>query len=155
MEQLTTVDRTMFVDASPGTIWKALTEPQLTKLYRGNRLVFSQWKRGTPIRWVELVDGHQVLREKGTIMACQPGRRLRYTSLNVESDLADDRANETTVDILLEPDRDDRTKVTLWQGDFAGLPDAARRAREAGRDWVEALVGLKRVAEEQQRALAA
>jgi len=48
-----------------------------------------------------------------------------------------------------------RNAVHLRQGDFAGLPDAVRRAREVGKVWVEALVGLKREAEQEARSLAA
>ena len=155
MEQPTTVDRVLYVDASPEVIWKTLTDPQLTKLYRHNRLVFSDWRRGSPIRWMERTEGEQVLHEHGIIMAGDPGRRLRYTTFSPSGGLPDEPGNYTTVDILLETERDGRTKVTLWQGEFAGLPDAVKRAREAGRDWVEALVGLKRVAEEQERAIAA
>ena len=59
------------------------------------------------------------------------------------------------MDIVLDEERSGRTKVTLWHGDFAGLPNDVRRARQAGREWVEALVGLKRVAEEQEGKMAA
>ena len=65
------------------------------------------------------------------------------------------RDSHTTVDIHLVPLEEGRTRVELWQGDFAGLPMAVRRAREAGKQWVEQLVGLKRVAEELSEAMAA
>ena len=59
------------------------------------------------------------------------------------------------LDLHLIAETPGRTRLELWQGDFLGLPHAARRAREAGRQWVERLVGVKRVAEELSRAQAA
>jgi hypothetical protein len=59
------------------------------------------------------------------------------------------------IDLHLISDEEGRTRVELWQGDFAGLPLAVRRTREVGKLWVEKLVGLKRVAEELAQAKAA
>lgn len=155
MEKETIVERTLLVDAAPMVIWKVLTEPELSKLYMDGWMVRSTWRRGAPIVWTERVEGETHNRAKGTIMASLPGRRLRYTQYMVSSGLPDSPESYNTVDISLSEEKDGRTKVHLWHGDFAGLPDDVRRAREAGRKWVEALVGLKRTAEEQQGALAA
>ena len=91
----------------------------------------------------------------GEYLELVPNERLRYTNYPVGSDLPDEPASHTTVDVHLEPEPDGRTRVELWVGDFAGLPNAVRRAREAGKVWVEALVGLKRESEDQARAMAA
>lgn len=145
----------MFVNAGPEVVWKALTDPELTKLYMQGWMGLSSWKPGTPLRWMEKQDGQQVEQAQGTVMESLPARRLRYTCYKPSSGLPDEPASYTTVDITLEVDRDGRTRLHLWHGDFAGLPNDVRRAREAGRTWVEALVGLKRVAEEQQDLMAA
>lgn len=145
----------MLVDAAPEVIWRALTEPQLTKLYMEGCQARSTWQTGAPLLWVENVEGTEHLRAKGTVMASIPARRLRYTKLPTDGKLPDEPASYTMVDIVLEDDRDGRTRLELWQGDFAGLPHDVRRARAAGRVWVEALVGLKRVSEEQQLGLMA
>jgi uncharacterized protein YndB with AHSA1/START domain len=151
----TTFDRTVFVDASTHAVWRALTDPQLTKLYVG-AMPMTDWKVGQPIRWcARQDDGGMALKAKGVIMACQPDRRLRYTHYPLDSKLPDEAASHTTVDIRLEEEADGRTRVTLWQGDYAGLPNAGRRAREAGRLWTEVMVGLKRVSEEVSREKAA
>jgi uncharacterized protein YndB with AHSA1/START domain len=151
----TNVLRTLLVDAPPEAIWKALTDPKLTRLYL-SAAICCDLKPGKPIRWYAREDqGTEQLVAKGVVMALQPNRRLRYTTLPTNGDLPDEPGNYTTVDILLEPASDGRTRVHFWQGDFAGLPHAERRAREAGRNWVEALVGLKRVSEEQARSIAA
>ncbi len=155
MERDTIVERTLLVDAGPMTIWKALTDPQWTKLYLEGWHARSEWKIGAPVMWVENVEGTEHLRAKGIVMACIPGRRLRYTRLLTDGKLPDEPASYTTVDIVLDEERDGRTRVQLWHGDFAGLPQDVRRARAAGRVWVESLVGLKRVAEELQSQRAA
>lgn len=155
MERETTIERTLLVNADPMVIWKALTEPQLTKLYMEGLRVQSSWKRSAPVLWVEHLEGNEEVQMKGKVMEFLPGRRLRYTRFDPSMGLPDEPASYTTVDITLEEYRDGRTRIDLWHGDFAGLPQDVRKARAAGRNWVEALVGLKRVAEEQQNLLAA
>ncbi|MBV6405261.1 MAG: SRPBCC domain-containing protein [Flavobacteriales bacterium] len=155
MESETIIQRTLLVDASPRAIWRVLTDPKLTKLYLAGSQARSTWKPGAPVLWVDKVDGQERLRAKGTVMASLADRRLRYTCLEVDGDLPDEPSSYTTVDFLLEPERDGRTRLELWHGDFAGLPHDVRRTREAGREWVEILVGIKRVAEEQQGLMAA
>lgn len=140
----------MWVDATPEAVWKALMDPELSRLYMFNWMMLSSWKRGAPVEWVEKPGAGHELRAKGTVMENIPNHRLRYTFYAPSSGLPDEPASYTTVDITIEPERDGRTLVTVWHGDFAGLPQDVRRAREAGRNWVEAMVGLKRVAEEQQ-----
>lgn len=151
----TNVLRTLLVDAEPETVWKALTDPNLARLYMGATLC-SELGVGKPIQWfVREENGDQTLAAKGTIMAVHVGERLRYTTYSTKSQLPDEPGSHTTIDIQLVADDEGRTRVELWQGDFAGLPHATRRAREAGKQWVEQLVGLKRVAEENARAKAA
>jgi uncharacterized protein YndB with AHSA1/START domain len=155
MERVTTVQLILLVDASPAVIWKALTDPQLTKLYREGLQARSRWERGAPLQWVDLTEGQENIRAQGIVMTALNEQRLRYTFLELDGGLPDEPASYTTVDISMEVERDGRTRIQLWQGDFAGLPQDVRRAREAGKQWVEALVGLKRTAEEQQGAMAA
>lgn len=155
MKRDTIVERTLLIDAGPATIWKALTDPQVTKLYLEGWQARSAWKVGAPLLWFENVEGTEHLRAQGTVMAMIPGRRLRYTRLLTDGKLPDVPASYTTVDIVLDEERDGRTRVQLWHGDFAGLPHDVRRARAAGRVWVESLVGLKRVTEEMQTQKAA
>lgn len=156
MDNETIVQRTMRVDAPAEMVWHALTAPELTRLYYGGRVVLGTWKRGTQVRWVEKTEtADQILRAQGTVMANLPDHRLRYTYYEPASGLPDEPGSYTMVDLSLETDRNGETLVHLWLGDFAGLPHAARRAREAGRYWVEVLVGLKRTAEEQRSQQAA
>ena len=132
-----------------------MTQRELTKLYLDGWMPRGDWKVGTPLIWEISVEGVIEQAAKGMLMACLPGRRLRYTIYKPDNKLKDIPANYTTVDIVLDEEKDGRTRVTLWQGDFAGLPDEVRRARAAGRKWVESLVGLKRVSEEQEQLKAA
>ncbi len=155
MERDTTISLTLLVDATAETIWHSLTDPQRTKLYMEGWQVRSSWKVGTSILWVEQIDGTEHVRAKGVVMAFIPGRRLRYTRLVTDGKLPDEPASYTTVDINLESLSAGHTRVELWHGDFAGLPHDVRRARATGRVWVEALVGLKRISEEQHDRLAA
>lgn len=151
----TNVMRTLLVDAPPEMVWKALTEPDLTKLYMG-AILKVVLQLGKAIQWFRREEqGSHTLVAKGVVMAAQPGERLRYTTYSLNSKLPDEPASHTTVDLHLIEEDGGRTRVELWQGDLAGLPLATRRTRELGKQWVEQLVGLKRVSEELAQAKAA
>ncbi|MFN3876149.1 MAG: SRPBCC domain-containing protein [Flavobacteriales bacterium] len=155
MNPETNVLRTLLVDAPPAAVWKALTDPNLARLYMG-AMPCCDLRPGKPVQWFAREEsGDQTLVAKGILLAVLPGERLRYSYFPLASKLPDEPGSHTTVDFHLVPDGDASTRVEYWQGDFAGLPDAERRAREAGRAWVEHLVGLKRVAEEVWEAKAA
>lgn len=155
MEKITTVDRTMMIDAPPSAVWKAMTDPSLIRLYRMNSSMEGGWEKGGWVRWYELKDGKEVLQAKGKVLEMMPERRLRHSNYSPSLGLPDEPENYTTIDFTLDVERDGRTRLHLWQGEFAGLPHAERLARAAGKEWVEALVGLKRIAEEQAQGMAA
>ena len=46
MEKITTVDRTMMIDAPPSAVWKALTDLSLIRLYRMNSSMDGDWQKG-------------------------------------------------------------------------------------------------------------
>ncbi len=151
----TNVLRTLLVDAPPEVIWKALTDPDITRLYTSTDISLGL-KAGQPVQWFSREeDKTRKVVAKGTVLALIPNVRLRYTNYEVGGGLPDEPASHTTVDLHLVPEADGRTRVELWEGDFAGLPQAIKRAREAGKVWVESLVGLKRESEERARLLAA
>lgn len=145
----------MLVDAPREVIWKALIDPHINRLYMPFAMMIGDSKRGSTVRWYETTEGKQVLRAKGTLMAFDPGRRLRYTFYLLDGGLPDDPSSHVTVDLRISAEPGRRTAVHLWMGDFAGLPHAVRRAREAGKVWVEMLVGLKREAEQEAGSIAA
>ncbi|MCB0766756.1 MAG: SRPBCC domain-containing protein [Flavobacteriales bacterium] len=152
----TNVHRTLIVDAPVEFVWAALSDPKLTHLSLAWSLK-GELQRGKRFQWMtrdEEGSGGAVAAE-GTVLTLFPGERLRYSHYDVRSGLPDEPASRTTVDLHLIAETPGRTRLELWQGDFLGLPHAARRAREAGRQWVERLVGVKRVAEELSRAQAA
>ena len=73
----TNVLRTLLVDAAPEAVWKALTDPQLARLYMSATLT-GEMKPGRPIQWfMKEEDGTQTLSAKGIVLAVQPRERLR------------------------------------------------------------------------------
>lgn len=151
----TNVHRTLLVDAPAEFVWAALSDPKLTHLSMSWWLK-GELQRGKSFQWLKRDDaGTSLVAAEGTVLTVVPGERLRYAHFDVGHDLPDEPASRTTVDLHVIPETGERTRLEFWQGDFEGLPHAARRAREAGRLWVERLVGVKRVAEELSRAQAA
>lgn len=151
----TNVHRTLIVDAPAEFVWAALSDPKLTHLSLAWSLK-GELQRGKKFQWLVRDEaGMGEVAAEGTVLTLFPKERLRYFHYDLRSGLPDEPASFTTVDLHLIQEAEDRTRLELWQGDFEGLPHAARRAREAGRQWTERLVGVKRVAEELSRAEAA
>ena len=109
----TNVMRTLLVDAPPEVIWKALIDPNITRLYTSTA-ISPDLKAGDPIQWFSREDDQsRRLVAKGTVLALVPNERLRYTNYPVGSDLPDEPASHTTVDVHLELEPDGRTRVDL------------------------------------------
>ena len=100
----TNVLRTLLVDAPQEVIWKALTDPNITRLYT-SMTISQDLRQGEPLQWYSREDdSSRQIKAKGTVLALVPNERLRYTRYQVGSDLPDEFASHTTVDIHLTPE---------------------------------------------------
>jgi aminoglycoside 6'-N-acetyltransferase len=69
------IEQTMFIAASRGQVWEALTRPELTERYWNQTRVESQWAVGASIRYVR----HGKLTDEHMVLAIEPHRRLVQT----------------------------------------------------------------------------
>jgi uncharacterized protein YndB with AHSA1/START domain len=129
------------IDAPAAAVWEALVTPEIIKRYMFGATVVSDWKEGSPIRWMGEWKG-QPFEDKGVIVRLEPGRMLRYTHFSPLAGQPDIPENYHTVTIELTP-LGEGTLVSLAQD---GNP--TEEAREhSEKNWSEMLASLKEVME--------
>lgn len=132
---------TVVVDASPDSVWHAITDPPtIAKYYLGTK-VETEWKVGGPIVWSGEYEGSQY-RDHGTILEVVPGRLLRHTHFSPLGGREDVPENYHTLTWQLEP-AGEGTRVTLTQDNNEDY-DSVKHSEE---NWTTVLGGLKEVVE--------
>ena len=99
------IQETVVIAADEASVWKALTEPDRMKLWMGEPemeiAVRTDWKIGGPI----VISGfhHGRFENRGTVLAFDPHKTLRYTHLSSVSRLPDQPGSYCVLDFSLEP----------------------------------------------------
>lgn len=128
-----------YIRATPEEIWRALTDPELTRRYFHGTAVDSAFEPGSVYRYVTS-DGSDAL--VGEIEQVEPGRRLMMTFRMVyDTALAEEPPSR--VEWLITP-AGAVTRVTLRHGDLALSPLTWERTRLG---WLQVLDGMKTLLE--------
>ncbi len=150
---------TTYIRTTPERLWRALTDPALTRRYWGAGL-HSDWQAGSPLLWQEGPDEEP--RDLGqVVLEAEPGRRLSYTWPPPQPHHAErfgwsaerlaelQREPRSHVRFELEP-RGDAVKLTVTHEGFApGSPllEAVTGRTEQTGGWPELLANLKTLLE--------
>jgi uncharacterized protein YndB with AHSA1/START domain len=129
------------IDASPGEVWTALTDPEEIKKYMFGSQVETDWQPGSPIVWKGEYEGKKY-EDKGEVVEIERERRLKVTHFSPLSGEDDVPENYHTVLYELEKDGE-QTRVSLTQ-DNNSSAEAAEHSRG---NWEKILAGLKKVVE--------
>jgi uncharacterized protein YndB with AHSA1/START domain len=124
-----------YIAASPDAVWAALTDPELTAQYWAHRNV-STWNVGDRWEHQRLGGGTDVV---GTILECDPPRRLVQTWVGAGSE--GDPAKTSRVTFDLEP-LDEAVRLTVTHDQ---LPNNEVEGTNAG--WAKVLASLKTLLE--------
>lgn len=112
-------EKTLIINASPSTVWNALTDPHLLRQWMGapemKIEVITDWKAGGPI----VIKGfhHVVFENKGTVLQFIPNHLLKYDYLSSLSRLPDTPENRTILEFILTP-AGDQTTLSLTISNF-------------------------------------
>jgi len=136
---------TVDIAAPPEKVWRALTEPALTRLYMFGCEALSDWTPGSPLVWRGEWEGKAMVFVTGRVVTFDPPRVLAYTTFDPNGGLADVPENHVTMTCALAP-LGAGTRLSLSQGDFAKVQDGEKRFADASRD-DGFLAKLKAVAE--------
>ena len=100
---------TIEIDASPGEVWAALTDPEQIKKYMFGSRVVTDWQPGSPIVWKGEYEGKKY-EDKGEIVEVEQARRLKLTHFSPLSGDEDIPENYHTV--LYELEERDRKRAS-------------------------------------------
>ncbi|MER8038121.1 SRPBCC family protein [Streptomyces hydrogenans] len=144
---------TSYIRTTPDELWKALTEPELTRRYWGVAFE-TEWTPGAPMVWDEgdrrTADPAQV------VVEAVPGRRLAYTWHTFTPEWAkavglDDevygtlsRERRSTVAFTVEPSGDNMVRLTVTHDGLE--PDGMMRGL-IGEGWPAIVSSLKSLLE--------
>ena len=125
------------INASSAEVWEALTNPELIKQYFFGTNTISEWRAGSPIVFEGVWNGKSY-RDKGTIIAIQPFKLLKYNYWSSMSGIEDKPENYANITYEISEDGDE-TILTITQDN---IPDEKMRAHSED-NWKKVLSNLK------------
>jgi len=132
---------TIEIDANVDSVWFALTDRETIKKYFFGTEAISDWKVGSTLIFQGEWEGNSY-RDKGNILAAEPGKLLQYDYWSGFSGMEDTPENYSLVSYRLEAGGD-QTTLSLTQQGFASEEALAH----AGNGWKMVLENLKNLLE--------
>ncbi len=111
------VKQSIEINASPATIWKALTTPSIIAKYLHGTNTITDWKQGSEI-WFEGEYEGQHYKDGGIIKNFDPPHTLSYSYWTSFSGLENKEENRSLVNYYIHSE-DNITKLTWHQVGFA------------------------------------
>lgn len=141
MSKKLSVDLGITIDASPGKVWKALTDPAIIKQYLFGTEAKSDWKKGSTLTYTGEWQGKKYV-DKGEIIDILPEKLLHTTYLSGNSGKEDKPENYNNVIYQLEP-RNGKTFVHLTQDNI----ESEEGVKKMEENWGMVLEKMKKVVE--------
>ncbi|MFF4172245.1 SRPBCC family protein [Streptomyces sp. NPDC001744] len=147
---------TTYIRTTPDELWKALTEPDLTRRYWGVAFE-AEWTPGAPMVWDE--GGRRTADPGQVVLEAEPGRRLSYTwhaftpawaeAVGLGPDAYERLARErrSRVAFAIEPSGD-TVRLTVTHGDLEPGGTVGRLVAEGWPALVSSLKSLLETGEE-------
>ncbi len=136
-----TAKASISINVPVGSVWDALTNPEVIKQYMFGTNVISDWKEGSPIVWKGEWQGKKY-EDRGVILKLEPERLIQYSHFSPLSGKPDLPENYHTVTIELVS-HGAETAVSLSQDN-----NETEQAREhSEKNWKMMLDGLKKLLE--------
>jgi uncharacterized protein YndB with AHSA1/START domain len=137
------VHRSVEINATPAEVWKAMTDPNITKLWIMGLEVSSDWKVNSSVMWEGVSNGKEII-HKGYVLKIEPKRFLQISDFGLETGLEDIEANYTRITYELSM-KSNRTVLTVTEDKFNGDEN---RYKDAESFWDRVLLGIKVIVEQ-------
>lgn len=141
MNQSLVLTKEFLINASRGKVWEALTNPEIIKQYFFGTNTVTDWKVGSPIFFRGEWDGKNY-EDKGTILANEPGKLIRYNYWSSMGTKPDVPENYATITYHLE-EVDGYTKFTVTQDKI----ESEEQLAHSDSNWAMVMDGLKKLVE--------
>lgn len=132
---------TVHINAPASKVWEALTTPAIIKLYFFGTDVITYWKVDSSLVFKGVWEG-KPYEDKGTIIAIEPNKYLRYNYLSSMGSLPDHPENYVNITYDLNEDHG-VTALTITQDHI--LTDEVKKQSEE--NWTAILKSLKELIE--------
>jgi len=137
------------VRADVDSVWDVLTR-DTSAMFMGAK-VDTDWREGSPISFSGEFNG-KPYKDHGEIRTVEKNRRLAFTHYSPTSGKPDVPESYNLVDVELEPEGDDRTRVRLSQTPMGGDRPDEQTVEKFKQNWTMMLDGLKEAAEQKEPA---
>jgi len=134
------------IDAPVKKVWDALTKPEIIKQYFFGTNTTTTWKVNSPITFNGEWEGKSYS-DKGTVLAFEPGKLIRYTYWSSMSGIEDKPENYVVITYKLMEDNG-KTHLTITQ---ENIPDEKMK-EHSEQNWNKVLQALKNLLEKQEVA---
>jgi len=141
------VKKSFEIDAPASKVWEILTNPTYTKQYMFGCELLSDWKIGSPVIWKSFLDGKVYV--KGNLLKIESNKFLQFTVFDPNMGVEDIPSNYATVTYDLSSEGNG-TKLSISQGDFAGIAEGEKRYNEANFGWDMIFIKMKELAEQKK-----
>ena len=125
------------VDAAPGRVWQALTDPAEVKEWMAGTTLKTDWQVGSLITWSGEYDGRSY-QDKGEVVAYDEPRELSVTHFSPLTGQEDVPENYHTLVYTLN-EESGRTQLRLSQDNCADEDEAEKFSE----NWQQMLDGIK------------
>jgi uncharacterized protein YndB with AHSA1/START domain len=136
MENLFTIQTSIYIQASKEKVWEGLTNPELVKQYFFGTNLSGEWKVGGMIYFRGEYEG-KAYEDKGIITEIEINKLLKYNYKSSWDESEDIPENYLPITYLLE-EENQMTKLTVLQGS-----KSQEQADHSGENWKMTLNSLK------------
>ena len=134
------VERTIEIATDPATVWRALTDPEITQQYYFGCEACSDWQVGSDLQFKMTMNGQEIVFVHGIVRAVEPNRLLEHTC--VATGTEGTPGAETRVVYTLTP-KGPSTELHMTQGEFLSEEERDKNAAS----WDMVLGALKELLE--------
>lgn len=136
-----TVEKSIFINASPGKVWESITDPAMVKEYLFGTDMTADWRVGGRISYKGVWEGKKY-EDGGTILEIESEKILKSTYWSSMSGIEDKPENYMVVTYTLtKKDNGTTLKVTQDNNKTEESKD------HSGENWEMVLEGIKRICE--------
>jgi uncharacterized protein YndB with AHSA1/START domain len=134
------------IEATPSKVWTILTDNQWIEQWLGVQMI-TDWQTGSPIAFTFVYKDKEV-KDKGTLLHLEPGKKLSYNYWSVFSATEDHPENYSEITFTITP----AANGILLQMTQSNIASQVMLAH-AEKNWTETLDTIKKLAEEETQWL--